>query len=209
MRVYDKITEEQSNNLRKGVIEVSGKAMNRTALGIVHAMVLLYPKATFAELKEMLPDSINPSAPRNFKSLFRPHSEVDYGVIQPGSIREECQRQGLDVGGSHFTESDEVLRSSDGIEILVAKSWESKDTLTGEHDLQNLIEHVAQFGVRVVEFDRNVPGEKGGFTLRVIDPKAVEDMTKGTVKQPYPKWILIIILALVLLILLNLYAFLA
>jgi len=209
MRLYSKLSEEDKNKLRKGVIEVSGKAMNRTALGIVHAMVRLYPKATFAELKEMLPDSINPSAPRNFKSLFRPHSEVDYGVIQPGSIREECQRQGLDIGGSHFTEPDEVLRSADGIEILVSKSWESKDTLTGEHDLENLIEHVAQFGVRVVEFDRNVPGEKGGFTLRVIDPKAIEDITKEAVKQPFPKWLLIVILALVLLVLLNLYAYLA
>ena len=209
MRVYDKITEEQSNNLRKGVIEVSGKAMNRTALGIVHAMVLLYPKASFAELKAMLPDSINPSAPRNFKSLFRPHTEVAYGVIQPGSIREECQRQGLDVGGSHFTEPDEVLKSADGIEILVSKSWESKDTLTSEHDLENLVRHVAQYGVRVVEFDRNVPGEKGGFTLKVINPKAVEQISKGTVKKALPKWIFIVILNLILLVMLNLYAFLA
>jgi hypothetical protein len=44
--------------------------MNRTALGIVDAIITLYPKATFAELKEMLPDNINHSAPKNFKSLF-------------------------------------------------------------------------------------------------------------------------------------------
>lgn len=205
MKTYDKLTEAEQKRLQQGVIEVSGKAMNRTALGVVHALVRLYPKATFDELKKMLPDKINPSAPKNFKSLFRPYTDRDYGVIQPGSIREECAKQGIDAGGSHFIESDEVLRSADGIEILVSKSWESKDTLTGEHDLQNLTDHVAQYGIRVVQFDRNVPGEKGGFTLRTIEPDVPAPAITETRKRPFPVWL--IVLALLLLIVLNVYAF--
>jgi len=53
-RLYNKLTEAQKQRLRNGVIEISGRAMNWTALGIVPAMVRLYPKSTFAELKQMI-----------------------------------------------------------------------------------------------------------------------------------------------------------
>ena len=59
MKVLNSLTEKEKSELKTGVIEVTGKAMNRTALGVVDAMMQLYPKATFEELKEMLPDTIN------------------------------------------------------------------------------------------------------------------------------------------------------
>ena len=70
MQTLSKLTIEQKNELKKGVIEVTGKAMNRSALGVVDAIFTLYPNITFSELKEILPDTINPSAPKNYKSLF-------------------------------------------------------------------------------------------------------------------------------------------
>jgi hypothetical protein len=75
MQTINKLSESQRAALKKGVIEVSGEAMNRTALGIVDALLQLYPGLTFEALKHMLPDSINPSAPRNYKSLFQPHTD--------------------------------------------------------------------------------------------------------------------------------------
>ncbi|MFN5912066.1 MAG: hypothetical protein ACK45H_12075, partial [Bacteroidota bacterium] len=147
LRVISKLSESERQALKKGVIEVSGRHMNRTALGIVDAMIQLYPKATFAELKEMMPDTLNPAAPKNYRSLFKPYTERLYGVIQPGSIRQECQEQELDINASHFTEESEIFRSADGVEILVSKTWESSDTETGQHDLQTLINHVEQYGV--------------------------------------------------------------
>ena len=58
IKIHQKLSDSEIQALKNGVIEVTGKAMNRTALGIVDAMTNLYPKATFEELKEMLPDSL-------------------------------------------------------------------------------------------------------------------------------------------------------
>ena len=44
-------TEEQSK-FEAGVIQVNGKAMNRTALAIFDAFFKLHPSVTFAQLKE-------------------------------------------------------------------------------------------------------------------------------------------------------------
>jgi hypothetical protein len=111
MKTLNKLSSSQRKLLAKGIIEVSGKAMNRTALGVVDATFTLFPAITFAELKQLLPDSINPSAPKNYKSLFKPYTERLYGVVQPGSIRQECAEKGLDINASHFTNEGETFRT--------------------------------------------------------------------------------------------------
>jgi hypothetical protein len=194
MKLIDKLSFEDQKALKKGVIEVSGKHMNRTAIGIIDALFKLYPSMTFAELKEMVPDTLNPSAPKNYKSLFKPYTERLYGVIQSGAIRNECEKEGLDLSASHFIQDDEVFHTSDGIEVLVAKSWESKDTETGNHDLQQLINHVAQFGVRVVSFEaKDLPFEKGGYHLKVVQPIILKKLTQPAAKK-FPWWLLAAIL---------------
>ncbi len=165
--------------------------MNRTALGIVDAMIQLYPTATFEELKELLPDTINPAAPKNYRSLFKPYSERLYGVIQPGSIRKECEDQGIDLNSSHFIDPSETFRSADGIEVLVSKTWESKDTETGEHDLDNLIKHVEKLGVRVVEYVKEKQFTKGGYSLEVVNPIFLAELNT-TKKRLNLWWILLI-----------------
>ena len=147
---YSSFLKRNKQEVQKGIILVVGKHMNRTALGIVDALITLYPQVSFEELKEMLPDTINPSAPKNYKSLFAPYNpNRKYGVVQPGSIKNEAIENGLDINASHFTEKEETFMTRDGVEVLVSKSWESSDTLTGENDLQNLINHVKQYGVIV------------------------------------------------------------
>lgn len=192
LKLIEKLSEKDKKSLEKGVIEVQGKAMNRTALGIVDAMVQLYPNASFEELKSMMPDSINPSAPVNYKSLFKPYSDRPYGVIQPGSIRKECSDNYLDINASHFIKTEETFKSKDGIEILVSKSWESKDTETGEKDLQNLIDHVAKFGVRVTEYSDSKAFGKGGYKLEIVNPALKEKLAN----PPSKKWIWWLLLAL-------------
>lgn len=39
-------------------VRVYGKAQNRTALGIVHAYMVMYPHATFEDLQKAFPDSL-------------------------------------------------------------------------------------------------------------------------------------------------------
>jgi hypothetical protein len=180
IKTFQKLSPKERDELTKGVINVYGKAMNRTALGIVDALIQLYPNCTFSELKEMLPDTINPSAPKNYKSLFKPYTNINYGVIQPGTIRQQCEKDGLDVNASHFVAEGETFKTSDNIEVLVSKSWESEDTETGEKDLQNLIDHVSQYGVRVVEYTDKKPFGKGGYQLEIINPRLKERLAKKT-----------------------------
>ena len=200
IKTFDKLSNEQKRELKNGVIEVTGKAMNRTALGVVDAIFTMFPNITFSELKEMLPDEINPSAPKNFKSLFRPHSNRMYGVIQPGSIRKECENQGLDINASHFIKEDETFKTSDGVEVLVSKVWETADTETGEHDLQNLINHVEKFGIRVTKVEKKVDFNKGGHHLEIINPALFLAIQQEYAKK-FPWWMLLVFVVLLSIIL--------
>jgi outer membrane protein OmpA-like peptidoglycan-associated protein len=204
IKIIEKLSDSERKALKNGVIEVTGKAMNRTALGVVDAVFTLYPSITFAELKEMLPDSINPSAPKNYKSLFKPYSDRLYGVVQSGSIRQECETQGLDINASHFISEGETFKTSDGIEVLVSKTWESADTETGENDLQNLINHVVQHGIRVTKVEKNKAFNKGTYNLEVINPVLFKTI-QNPVKKKFPWLILILTLIAILALLLIFY----
>lgn len=184
--------------MKQGVIEVRGKAMNRTALGIVDAMFQLYPGATFDQMKEMLPDSINPSAPVNYKSLFKPYTERLYGVIQPATIIQECEGQDINIHNSHFTEPEARFKTADGREVLVSRTWESSDSETGENDLQKLIDHVQQYGVRVIQVEKKQAFNKGEYHLEVINPALLAILTQPEKSSPLRwLWILGVLLAII------------
>ena len=194
MRLISRLSDSERSELKKGVIEVTARHMNRTALGIVDAILQLYPSATFEELKEILPDTLNPSAPKNYKSLFKPYTDRLYGVIQSGDLRKAYADADLDIGSSHFIGEGEVFHTIDGKEVLVSKSWESKDTETGAHDLQNLIDHVAPFGVRVVSFEaKSQSFTKGGYELKITNPELQKKLTE-TKKSKKILWIILILL---------------
>ena len=170
--------ERNKQEVQKGIILVVGKHMNRTALGIVDAILTVYPNLSFEELKEMLPDTINPSAPKNYKSLFAPYNpNRKYGVVQPGSIKKEAIENGLDINASHFTENEDTFITSDGIEVLVSKSWETSDTLTGENDLQNLIDHVKQYGIIVNAAEpKTEPFKTGSYQLYILNDQLLKEI---------------------------------
>jgi outer membrane protein OmpA-like peptidoglycan-associated protein len=209
MLVINSLNKQVRELLGNGVIEVRGKAMNRTALGVVDAMFQLFPKATFADMKQMLPDIINPSAPKNYKSLFNPYNpDRLYGVIQPASIISECEGTDININHSHFTEPQERFTTSDGVEILVSRTWESSDTATGESDIQNLINHVKQYGVRVVQLEKKENFNKGEYHLEVINPQLYailidgrkeESVIDGTKEESKPWWIWLLAVLFVLL----------
>ena len=174
-----KLTKKQKEELLKGVIEIEAKAMNSAALGVVDAMLKLYPNVTFAELKQMLPDEINPGYDKfgnpndqgkKYDSLFKPTGERLYGVIQPGSIREESEKRNLVISKSHFVGEGQTFKTADGVEVLVSYKWESKDAITGVSDIESLIKHVEQYGVRVVSYESTKPFKRGEYALTVINP---------------------------------------
>ena len=197
---YTSFLKSNMQGVQKGIILVLGKHMNRTALGIVDAILTLYPKVTFAELKEMLPDSLNPSAPKNYKSLFAPYNPYrSYGVVQPGSIKKEAIAIGLDINASHFTEKDETFYTSDGVEVLVSKSWESSDTLTGDNDLQKLINHVKQYGIQVNTSEpTTTPFKKGSYDLYILNEQLYSKLINYKKNQLLYLWIIVLIIILLL-----------
>ena len=195
IKIYTKLSDAQIHELKKGVIEVTGKAMNRTALGVVDAIFTLYPRITLDELQEILPDTLNPSAPKNFKSIFKPFTERNYGVFQPGTIRDEIIKHGFDINSTHFTGDGETFKTSDGVEIFVSKLWESSDTETGENDLQTLINHVEKYGVRVVKVEKKEAFNKGEYNLKVLNPILIERIQQQKKKSNY-WWLIILIIIL-------------
>ena len=52
-------------------VRVYGKAQNRTALGIVHAYMVMNPGATLADLRKAFPNDLCPDrgAPENFMTV--------------------------------------------------------------------------------------------------------------------------------------------
>ncbi len=197
IKVFTKLTDSQKKELKSGVIEVSGKAMNRTALGVVDAIFTLYPKISFNELKEMLPDKINPSAPKNFKSIFKPFTNKNYGVFQPLSIKTEIEKNGYDINSTHFTKEEEMFTTSDGTKIIVSKLWESNDTETGENDLQNLIYHVSNYGIRVIQVKKKENFNKGEYNLKIINKTLFDELQTVKKKWSY-LWLLILVIIIII-----------
>ena len=171
--------------------------MNRTALGVVDAIFTLYPKISFNELKEMLPDKINPSAPKNFKSIFKPFTNKNYGVFQPLSIKTEIEKNGYDINSTHFTKEEEMFTTSDGTKIIVSKLWESNDTETGENDLQNLINHVSNYGIRVVQVEKKENFNKGEYNLKIINKTLFDELQTVKKKWNY-LWLLILVIIIII-----------
>jgi outer membrane protein OmpA-like peptidoglycan-associated protein len=200
------LTPEEQKKFANGVIQVNGKAMNRTALGIIAAYFKLYPNTTFAELKEAFPDSLNPSGPRAPKSIFKPFTDRDFGVVHSlEDIKAEFAKAGLPYEGLFFTEKDEMFKTSDGVTVIVNKLWESNDTLTGENDLENLAKRAAMFGIVVNKFEARTPFARGTYSLDILEPelfakitgtsKIVEkEVVRETVeKKVIPFWIWIVV----------------
>lgn len=149
-------------------VRVYGKAQNRTALGIMHAYMLMYPHATIEDLRKAFPDSLNP----------------DSGVKKNFIYAEE---KGTDANWEGFFKGDdEVLITGDGRKVAVVKMWTkaSFDRLVNQAKLYDI--EIASFEAAEKGF-----GKKGGFRLEYLNgwtPPVPEPKKKGV-----PKWLWIII----------------
>jgi beta-glucosidase/6-phospho-beta-glucosidase/beta-galactosidase len=57
----EKKVEGSAAEVANAKVRVYGKAQNRTALGIVHAYMIMYPHAKLEDLRKAFPNSLNPS----------------------------------------------------------------------------------------------------------------------------------------------------
>lgn len=164
-------------------IRVYGKAQNRTALGIMHAYMLMNPDATLEDLREAFPDSLNP----------------DSGVKKNFIYAEE---KGTDANWEGFFKADdEVLHTGDGRQVAVVKMWTKPS-------FERLVAHAAQYGIEVAQFDEAEKGfgRKGGYRLEYLngwmpptdkEEPAHEEPVREERKKKSKAWLWIILVIII------------
>lgn len=117
----------------EGKVKVYAKAQNRTALGIMHAYMRIYPQSTLDDLRQAFPDSLNP----------------DSGVKKNFVYAEE---KGTDANWEGFFRAeDELLTTGDGKRVSVVKMWTKPS-------LERLLAQARQYGIETEEHEESKPG---------------------------------------------------
>ena len=148
-------------------VRVYGKAQNRTALGIMHAYMVMYPQSKLEDIEKAFPDALNP----------------DSGV-KKNFIYAEEKGTTTDWNG-FFKKEEELLTMGDGRKVAVVSMWTKPS-------FERLVAWAKQYGIIVAEFEAvNKGGEKGGFRLEYLNGYIPPKPKKGI---PVWVWILIALL---------------
>lgn len=169
--------EATAAELASARVKVYGKAQNRTALGIVHAYMVMYPHATLEDLRKAFPNSLNPA------------SGVKENFILSTEKGTEFNWEGF------FKKEEELLTMGDGKKVAFVTMWTKPC-------FEALVAHAKQYGILVADFEKADGGaKKGGFRLEYLNgyvPPVPGKSKKGM-------WIAIAVVALLLLGLLALF----
>lgn len=152
-------------------VRVYGKAQNRTALGIMHAYMVMYPQTTMEYLQKAFPNELNPD------------SGVKKNFVKAGDKGTSANWDGF------FQKDDELLNMCDGSKVAVVKMWTKPS-------FDRLVEHAKQYGIEVAQFeaaDKGV-GQKGSFRLEYLNGYVPP---KPVTKKGIPWWVWAIIGAIV------------
>lgn len=165
--------EATAAELASARIKVYGKAQNRTALGIAHAYMKMYPYATLEDLCKAFPNAINPS----LKQLF-----VDTASTNT------CDLEQLK---SSFVLADELLLTGDEKKVALTYMWPKEN-------FEKLVAHAKQYGILIADFEKAPGGGKRGrFYLEYLNGYVppVPDKKK---KSKAVLWIAIAVIAILL-----------
>ncbi|MDE6808527.1 MAG: OmpA family protein [Muribaculaceae bacterium] len=144
-------------------IKVYGKAQNRTALGIAHAYVVMYPHATLDDLRKAFPNNVNP----------------DKGVTENFLPVDEAEKFNEKMS-LYFAKPDEVLELQDGSKVALAQVW-------SKPSFERMVEQGKLYDVEVAEFEKTMKGEKGGYRLEYLN--GYVPPVPAPVKKGFPWWI--------------------
>ena len=145
-------------------VRVYGKAQNRTALGIMHAYMVMYPQSKLEDIQKAFPDTLNP----------------DSGV-KKNFIYAEEKGTTADWNG-FFKKEEELLTMGDGRKVAVVSMWTKPS-------FERLVAWARQYGIIVAEFEAvNKGGEKGGFRLEYLNGFIPPKPKKGI-----PAWVWVLI----------------
>lgn len=152
-------------------VRVYGKAQNRTALGIMHAYMIMYPQAKLEDIRKAFPDDLNPDSGVKKNFVF---------VDDKGTT---ANWEGF------FRADDEVLKMGDGKKVAVVSMW-TKDSF------ERLVAWAKQYGIVVADFEKAAGGgQKGGFRLEYLNGYVPPKQKKGTAW-----WVWVLIAALLALL---------
>jgi len=127
-------------------VRVYGKAQNRTALGIAHAYVVMYPHATLDDLRKAFPNTICPDS--GVSELFLPVEKAD-------SFNTKMSL--------YFTKPDEVIELQDGSAIALSQVW-------SKSSFERMVEQGKLYDIEIAEFEKTShPGQKGGYRLEYLN----------------------------------------
>lgn len=156
-------------------VRVYGKAQNRTALGIAHAYMVMFPHATLEDLRKAFPNELNP----------------DKGVKENFIYAEE-KGTNADWNG-YFKGEDEVLTMGDGKKVAVVSMWTKPS-------FERIVSHARVYDIVVAQFDAaDKGGKKGGFRLEYLNgyvPPVPEQKKSKT-----GLWIAIAVIAIIIAVL--------
>lgn len=215
------LTPEEQKQFENGVIQVYGKSASRTVLGIIDAFIQLYPDITYEELKQAIPDELNPTSHPSPKTIFKPHTERPVGFVHSIKIKDEFKAAGLEHNFDKvfFTNPDEIFTLKSGEKIVVVKMIDkTADNETKISDVETLANHIKKYGIIVKKFEEREAFKKGSYFLKKINselfnkiagPDKVEKIIEKEIikektveKKVIPFWVWIILgLALIPIIL--------
>ena len=154
-------------------VKVYGKAQNRTALGIAHAYMVMYPHATLEDLRKAFPNSLNTQTPED--GLFTYATTP----VPKGEYR------------SYFDQPEELLTTGDGKKVQLVCMWTKSP-------FEAFVAHAKQYGIIVADFEKAEGGaKKGGFRLEYLNGY-VPPVPQGQKKSKAGLWIALAVIAVLL-----------
>lgn len=146
-------------------IRVYAKAQNRTALGIMHAYMTMYPHATLDDIRQAFPNSLNPD--KGTAEIFIPAEEKGTTANWDG----------------YFKNEDELLTMGDGQKVSVVKMWTKPS-------FERAIEQAKLYDIEIAQFDPAEKGfgKKGSFYLEFLNGY-VPPQPKEEKKKSIPIWL--------------------
>ena len=150
-------------------VRVYGKAQNRTALGIMHAYMIMYPHATMEDLQKAFPNELNPD------------SGVKKNFVKAGDKGTDANWNGF------FQKDDELLTMGDGSKVAVVSMWTKPS-------FERLVSHAEQYGIEVAKFEESEgAGKKGSFRLEYLN-----GYVPPAPKKKIPMWVWIALAVVVI-----------
>ena len=136
-------------------VRVYGKAQNRTALGIVHAYMVMYPHATLVDLRKAFPNTINPSSGQ---------SDLFLDVTDSKTTSEW-----------YFVAEDEIIKTGDNKKVALVMMW-------AKPAFEAMVAQARIYDIVVAKFEAVKAGVRGGFRLEYLNgyvpPKPEEKKSK-------------------------------